>query len=97
MVPFVLLLAVVWGVVWALFLELAPLGRFLARRRTWLTVVVGVGVDLLILLLVLPVELWLMVFGVIGCSSLGLVMRSLRHESEEQRELMDGLKNAPGQ
>ena len=34
----VLLLAAVWGVVWALFLQYHPWGQWLAVRRTWLTV-----------------------------------------------------------
>lgn len=41
-----LVLAVIWGGIWAVTLQYVPLGRFLAARRTWLTVVVGVGGDL---------------------------------------------------
>jgi hypothetical protein len=93
MVPFALLLAGVWGILWALFLQLVPLGRWLAQRRTWLTVVVGLGVDLLILLLVLPLAAWWPVAAVIACSGLGIVARSLLIEYAEHRELLDGLKN----
>lgn len=97
MVPFALLLAAVWGVVWALFLELAPVGRWMAARRTWLTVVIGVGADLLILLIVLPLEMWWMVAAVVGCSAAGIVARSLRREFADHVELVGGLKDAAGE
>jgi len=74
------LLALFWGVFWALFLQFSPTGRWLALRRTWLTVVAGVGVDLLILLLVLPLDAWLTVAGVFALSGIGLIARSLWNE-----------------
>jgi len=47
---FYYLLALVWGGIWAAFLQWTRPGWFLANKRTWLTVVVGVGVDLGIIL-----------------------------------------------
>ena len=77
------LLGVVWGGVWAMCLQFTRWGRWLAVRRTWLTVVVGVGVDLLILALALPLEAWLLVTAVLGASSIGVIVRSLANEHLE--------------
>lgn len=77
------LLAFVWGVVWAAFLQYHRYGQWLAIRRTWLTVVVGVGVDLALLLLVLDVHTVAMVAAVVAASSLGIITRSLANEHKE--------------
>ena len=79
----VLLLAAVWGVVWALFLQYHPWGQWLAVRRTWLTVVAGVGVDLALLATVLDLATWLTVAGVIAASSIGIIVRSIANERRE--------------
>jgi hypothetical protein len=79
----VLLLAVIWGVVWGLFLQYHGWGQWLAIRRTWLTVVVGVGVDLALLLALLDLATWLIVAGVITASSLGIIWRSIANERNE--------------
>jgi len=79
----VLLLAAVWGVVWALFLQYHPWGQWLAVRRTWLTVVAGVGVDLALLAAVLDLATWLTVAGVIAASSIGIIVRSIANERRE--------------
>ena len=76
-----LVLAVAWGFAWAWFLN-TDRGLWLARRRTWLTVVVGV--DLLILPLVLGIEEWLFVCAVIAASSIGIVIRSWNHEHHDE-------------
>lgn len=76
-------LALVWGALWALFLQLHPWGCWLAIKRTWLTVVIGVGVDLVILLLVLDPQTWTSVAGVIAASSIGVIVRSLYNEHRE--------------
>jgi len=93
MVLFVGLLALVWGVVWALFLQLTRLGQFLTMRRTWLTVVIGVGADLVILALVVPLVLWLVVMMVVALSSVGIIARSLYNEFHETEELLNDLKD----
>lgn len=79
----VLLLAVVWGVVWALFLQHHGWGQWLAVRRTWLTVVAGVGVDLALLAALLDLATWLTVAGVIAASSIGIIARSIANERRE--------------
>jgi hypothetical protein len=86
-----LVLGLIWGVFWALVLQCTELGRFLARRQTWLAVVIGMGVDVLILLVLLPLELWLQVVAVIGASSAGIIGRSLLNEWREHAELLRGL------
>lgn len=77
------LLAAIWGAVWALFLQMHPWGRWLVVRRTWITVAVGVGVDLLILLFVLDWVAWTASAAVIAASSIGLIVRSLVNERHE--------------
>lgn len=74
------ILALLWGALWALFLQLHPWGRWLALRRTWLTVVVGVGVDLALLLLILDAHTWATVVAIIAASSIGVIVRSLYNE-----------------
>lgn len=78
-------LGVVWGTMWALALQFTRWGRWLAIRRTWLTVVVGVGMDGLILLLVLPFNLWLQAAAVIAASSVGIITRSLINEFRDEQ------------
>lgn len=76
-------LALVWGGLWALFLQWHPWGCWLAVKRTWLTVVIGVGGDLVILLLILDPQTWASVAAVIAASSIGVIVRSLYNEHHE--------------
>ena len=85
------ILALIWGGIWALFLQWSQLGQFLAQKRTWITVVVGVGVDLVLILFVIPLDLWLRVCMMIVLSSLCIIARSLINEWRELRELAEGL------
>jgi hypothetical protein len=94
MIPFALLLALIWGVIWASFLQFVPLGRYLAIRRTWITVVVGVGADLLIALLVIPWPYWWPLAAVVALSALPIIVRSLINEYREHQEQVDDLKDA---
>lgn len=84
MLPIGLSLAFVWGVLWALFLQFTSLGRFLAAKRAWLTVTVGVGVDAAILLLCLPLSTVLTVVAVVAASAIGIVARSLINELQDE-------------
>lgn len=77
------LLAVVWGFVWAACLQYTAWGRWLAKKRTWLTVVVGVGVDLLILWRVVDRRCWWQIVQVIALSAIGIILRSLIMEHAE--------------
>ena len=88
-----LVLGLFWGVFWALVLQCTEPGRFLARRQTWLAVVIGIGVDVLILLVLLPLEMWLQVVAVIGASALGIIGRSLLNEWREHAELLRGVSH----
>jgi hypothetical protein len=82
-----LILASFWGVLWAIFIQCTTYGRYLALRRTWLTVVVGVGVDLLIMLFVVPLTVWLLVCAIIAASSVGIIARSLYNELRDEQAI----------
>ena len=84
--------AVIWGVMWAWFLQVSFHGRFLAARMTWLSVVVGVGIDLVILYFVLPFEAWLQVCLVVAGSSIAIIIRSLVNEARDTRKYLQ-MKN----
>jgi len=85
MVFFAVVLGFFWGVIWAAFLQCTAWGQYLALRRTWLTVVVGVGIDLLILAMVVSLEMWLLTCAVIAASSLGIIARSLHNERQDEK------------
>ena len=72
------LAAFFWGATWAAFLQFNRQGQFLVERRTWLTVVIGVGIDMLI---AYPGDWWTVVL-VISFSSVGIIFRSLWNESQ---------------
>jgi uncharacterized membrane protein len=91
MLSFTLFLAILWGVILALILQRTAWGRFLALRRTWITVVIGVGVDLLILLAIIPFNAWIITCSIIAASSLGLIARSLINEHADERELLEAI------
>lgn len=92
MLPICLLLGLIWGLIWALCLHASPLGRYLVQQQTWLTVVIGVGVDLLILAFALPLETWLLVCAPIAASALGIIGRSLLLQAEAHRAAQTALK-----
>jgi hypothetical protein len=79
------IVAALWGALWASFIQFNYHCRFLAARMTWLSVVIGIGVDLLILALVIPLEALLAVVAVIGASALPIIARSLINESRDAR------------
>lgn len=89
MIFFAVILAGFWGGIWAAFLQWNEYGRYLALRRTWFTVVIGVGVDLLIALLVTPLEVWLVVCAIVTASSLGIITRSLYNEHLDEQAVED--------
>jgi len=65
-----------WGILWAVFIQYHRMGRFLVTARTWIAVVVGVGVDLLLGIGAPWWALWL----IVGLSSIGVITRSLLNE-----------------
>lgn len=89
MIPLALTLALIWGAIWAAFLQLTPWGHYLAVRRTWITVVVGVGIDLLLMLLVVPLATWFLIVGIIAASAIGIIARSLYNEITDDRAAED--------
>lgn len=96
MLPFGLLLGVVWGSLVALFIQFTSWGRWISARLTWFIVSLGIGGDLLILLLFvdsrghLP---WWQVVAVIGVSSVPIAARSLLEFHAYFRGLADGIKD----
>ena len=92
--------AFVWGFVWSWYLDNTDQGKFLAARRTWFTVVVGIGVDGILYLPVLylvpaceePILLWLRLVAILALSSVGIIRRSLRQEYEEEVEVLHGAR-----
>ena len=92
-------LGFIWGTLWVLFLKCTEAGRFLALRRTWITVVVGVGGDLFILLPLLSFPLWLLILAVLFTSSVPIIAGSLIDELREDQEMetiIDGDKSKAG-
>jgi hypothetical protein len=79
-------LAALWGASWAACLQFTQWGRWLAFKRTWLTVVVGVGVDLAIMTIALPFRFVAMAAALISISSLGIIGRSLYNELAEDTD-----------
>lgn len=91
MLPFGLLLGVVWGTAIAAFIQFAPLGRWIAARLTWFIVALGVGGDLLILLLLMDEAgrvAWWQVVAVIAVSSVPVALRSLVEFHQYYRDMM---------
>jgi len=82
-----LALGFIWGTLWVLFLKGTEAGRFLALRRTWITVVVGVGGDLFILFWLLDLRSWLMVLAVVTVSSISIIAGSLIDELQDAQDL----------
>lgn len=73
------LLALLWGILLACWLQFTRLGRFLAAERTWITVVIGVGGDLLVGAGAIWWQYWL----IMALSSVGVIARSLMNEHNE--------------
>lgn len=91
------IVAALWGAMWAAFIQFNYHGRFLAARLTWLSVVIGIGVDLLILALVIPIDALIAVVAIIGASSLPIIARSLINDSMDSRKFyqMNHERNEP--
>jgi hypothetical protein len=79
--------ALLWGFLWAMVLQHTRLGQFWAAERTWLTVVIGVGVDLALSF----GGDWFTVAAVVAFSSVGIIWRSLSNEAK-QPEVQRGYK-----
>ena len=91
-------LAFIWGILWAMTIQFVPVAVFLAQKRTWLTVVIGIGIDVAIGFLAAldaptPFAAWAYQFFVIALSSVGIITRSLVNESNEHKEIIDVAQN----
>lgn len=68
-----------WGILFACFIQFHRMGQFVARERTWISVIICVGVDLLLGIGGTWWEVWL----IIALSSLGAIVRALISERRE--------------
>lgn len=97
MLPFSIILAAIWGALWAAYLQFSRYGRYLSLRRTWITVVIGVGVDLLIALLVMDLRNWLVIVSIVAASSVGIITRAIYNEVKDDAAATEVDKDAGGQ
>lgn len=81
------LLALFWGLAFALFLHRTRIGRWLRHKRTWLTVVIGIGVDLAILRLIIPCQYVTAALVIIALSAIGIIAFAIGDELAEDQEL----------
>lgn len=92
MTPFALLLALIWSCLVAAFIGATKQGRWVAEHLTWLTVVVGVGGDLLIMLLVADAQgrvLWWHVLAVFVVSGIPVSVQNIGKLYRKWLEVMD--------
>lgn len=83
------ILGLMWGVGYAWFLQTRKAGRFLAARYTWLTVVIGDGMCLLIARLVLGTTEWLTVCAIFALAGIPIIIRSLINDQRDQQEMLN--------
>jgi CHASE2 domain-containing sensor protein len=76
-------LALAWGFAWAHVLDTSAWWKWAVIKRTWLTVVVGVGVNCAILFVVLPWQYAVTVVLIFAVSSVGILRRSFNIERRE--------------
>lgn len=81
------ILAFIWGAIWAAILQFTTFGRWLALKRTWITVVIGVAVDGLLALPLTPLSAWLRIAAIVAASSIGVIARSWINEHREDNGL----------
>jgi hypothetical protein len=93
MTSLALILALIWGAVWASFLQFTALGRYMAVRRTWITVVVGVAGVMLLALLTIPFAAWLTTIELFALASLPIIVRSLANEFHDDTEVLDAYRS----
>lgn len=100
MLAFVLLAAACWGVAVACFLEYTELGRFIAVRLTWLSVVIGFGGDFLLAIFLLDDQgriIWWQFVALVGVSSIAVITRGLLELVAYNRTMMDVAKDTAGE
>lgn len=100
MLAFVLLSAFVWGVCVACFLQFTAIGKFIAERLTWFIVALGMGGDLLLLLLLMDSSgrvLWWQLVATIALSSIAVSVRGILQLVAYFRSMMDAAKDTAGE
>jgi hypothetical protein len=75
------LLATIWGILYAVWLQNSKMGAFIADERTWLSVVIGIGVDMLLVI----GSVWWQVWLVVTLSGFGVIARSLINASDQSK------------
>ena len=83
------ILGLMGGVGYAAFLQTRKAGRCLAARYTWLTVVIGDGVCLLISRLVLGTTEWLTICAIFAVAGIPIIIRSLINDQRDQQEMLN--------
>lgn len=87
------LVALIFGGTWAAILQFTEFGRYLADRRTYLTVVVGVGGCLAIFRPLTDSKTWERILNIFTLAAIGIVARSLRNELRFDEEVKRGAEN----
>ncbi|MCB9136724.1 MAG: hypothetical protein H6642_00080 [Caldilineaceae bacterium] len=87
----VAVLATIWGFAWAAVLQFTRWGRWAAVQRTWLTVVIGTGANLLLLVPLFEMGQWLAIAGVFALSSIGIIARSIHNEFNSDHSRLEQL------
>ena len=86
---FAVVLAAFWGTAYAVWLQRTKSGAFIAARLTWLSVVIGCGLNLLIALIVLDGHVWLVLMAIFAASGSPIVIRSLINERRLQMDVIN--------
>jgi hypothetical protein len=96
-IAFGILLGLAWGIAYAAFLEKTAVGRYIVERVTWLSVVIGIGGDLLIAGLFIGWPVTLALGAIIGASSIGIIARSLIHYQKDHDAFLRILDHEDGE
>lgn len=73
-----------FGVVYALVLDRVPIAKFLVEKRTWITVVVGVVMTVLLAVPVIGWQVAGLMAGIFALSGIGVIARSIVHEMYDE-------------
>ncbi len=76
-----------WGSLWAICLQHTHWGRKLAARRTWLTVLIGIGMTVILMWPILPLVALVKIGAAFVLSSIGIIARSLTNENRVDKVL----------
>jgi hypothetical protein len=94
---FGILLGLAWGIAYAAFLEFTAVGRYIVERVTWLSVIIGIGGDLLIAGPFVGWPVVLALGAIIGASSIGIIARSLIHYQKNHDAFLRILDHEDGE